>query len=151
MPTQQQWSLRVGDGQDPEVFEQLGGMYELPEFMPKNLSTRDATTVDIANNSTTKKYRFNRQVDGQELTVVCDYEPGSTTQDRLAAQEGNDNGVNIQIEYRGTQRTQTWEFNALVQSSSMNFASSNDAEAVDQVSYSLRINSDVQLTDVAVA
>ena len=141
-PTQQQWAFRVSDGEVSETFTQLEGMYEIPDFTPNELSARDATTIDVASTNTTKKMKFNRQKEGGELSITCDYLRGEPAQDMLFAAVGNDEGINAQIVHRGSEYTLTWEFNVMVKSPSYKFATSNDAEAVDQVTFNLLVNSD---------
>ena len=139
--TQQQWAFKVGDGGGPEVFTQIEGMREAPEFIPFQRTIRDITTIDVAASSTTKKFGFNRQMEGQEFSITLMYMPGSTVQDRLFDNEGVDAGVNVQFVYSGTTETLTWEFNVLVMSRSMSFASSTDSEAEDTVTLTLKVNS----------
>lgn len=113
-PTQQQWAFKIGDGGGPEVFTQVEGMYEPPEMTIFNRTIRDATTIDHAAAGTHKKYKFNRQLDGQEFSVSLEYRPGDTVQDLIYAAEGNDAGVNVQFVYSGAADTETYEFNVLV-------------------------------------
>lgn len=148
--TQQKWAFRVGDGASTEVFVQLEGMRECPDFTPFNRTLRDATTIADAQTSNTKKKKFNRQMEGPELSIKLDYLPGSTAtgQARLTAMEGDDDGVNCQLEIQGDEQTITWEFNALVHNRTIMPAAAGDSEAVESVQYSLVINSDVNETVV---
>lgn len=145
-PTQQQWAFKIGDGAGTEVFTQIEGMSEPPELSVFNRSIREATTIDHAASSTHKKYKFNRQLDGQEFSISLEYRPGDTVQDLLYAAEGNDAGVNVQFVYSGAADTETYEFNVLVINRSLGFASATDSEAVDMVTVNLKINSTPTLT-----
>lgn len=146
--SQQQWAFRIGDGAGSEVFTQLEGMYECPEWMPQNqVSKRDNTTIDYAASNTTKRKAFNRMSEGQSFSVSVEADPTATAQARLISQAFNDAGVNIQIEFDLDSQTRTYEANALVDYT-IKGAEANDENAVDMLTFNFEINSDVTETVV---
>ena len=138
--TQQAWSFRISNQGE---FVQLEGMRECPDFVPHNRTLRNATTIKDAQAGSTVKKKFNRQKEGAELSIKLDYLPGELTQEILTAAEGNNAGVDVQMEIVGELNIVTFEFNVLVQSRTIMLAAAGDTEAVDSVQYSLVVNSDV--------
>lgn len=141
-PTQQQWQVLVGNGNTgSESFTELEGLYEVPDFTPITRTTRNANTIDHARDNTTIKQRINRLIMGADLSFKCESLPGSVAQDLLESKEGDDEGINIQIKYFGSDVTYTWEFNVLVLSRTYSFSSANDESGQDEVTYNTKMNS----------
>lgn len=124
------------------VFVELGGQYQMPDIMPKNLTKRDATTITHARANRTKKYEFNRQIDGQEFTVKTDYVEADPVQLALAAVEGDDAGINARVIFSNPDTTRTYTTNLLVGPITLHFSDSQSADAKDEVSYTFKVNAD---------
>lgn len=144
MVTQQQWAFQIAVA---GVYSDLEGQYELADFSPRNRTIRDATTIDHARDSGTKKYEFNRMVDGQDFSVSADFLPGQIAQDALVAAAGDNAGVDVRITLIGTARTYTYDFNALVVKVTHAFAGSGDTEGKEKVTFDFKVNSDVAKDD----
>lgn len=148
MSTQQGWSFLIGDGAPTEVFTLLGGLYEMPEFTPNQFTTRDETTIGHVASSNTKKQVFNKLKEGSELAVTVDHLPADVAQVRLKGVEGDNDGTNAQFIWVSDEAvpvTETFSFNVIVKQVTRANSASNDESAVDQITFTLQINSDVTL------
>ena len=144
-PTQTGFFFRVGDGASPEVFTQLPGMLESPEFPGDQRTTRPARNVGDSGNTITHK--FNQLREGAEFDVPCEHLPGDTVQSILTAAKGQNAGVNMEAGIVGATNTVTYAFTVLVTGNPIQPGNPNDAESVDMITFNLKINSDVTETE----
>lgn len=143
-PTQTGFFFKIGDAASPEVFTQLEGMRQVPEIPGDQRTTRPARTVGDSGSTITHK--FNALREGAEFDVPCDYLPNDTQQEALITAVGSDTGINLQTGIVGSTYTVTYAFNVLVLAHPVAPADPNDANAVDMVTFKLKINGDVTRT-----
>jgi hypothetical protein len=131
--------VEVGDGAEPEVFNELGLM-EVPEFFGSSPATYPNRTTKDAGTKL-KKVGMGLE-EGEEIALVYHHDFDDLAQDSLRAAKGSNAGVNIKVTITDGTTTEVYTANFLVLSTPYQRADPNGDGDPDRETANVRRNSD---------